>query len=732
MNRPFLARLVAASLLACAFARGAAALEARLILPDGQPAAGMQVSVVGRTGSVLTDRDGRFILNPDPALPFLLVVTGPGDQVFSAIEVNELPAGALLEIELVEAYRDSMTVVSGVAPSVETLPAAAATLVTEEEIEQRRPQRIVDALYGLPGLSQTGKSADSVPVIRGLGGGRTLILLDGARVTTERRAGASATFVDAAALASVEVTRGPGAVTYGSDAFGGVIDARSRDPEAGPWKVRFDLSGTVGGIEDRGGLIEATGDIGGGALLVLGRAREADDGEAGGGDPIRNSAFEDRGAAVRYLHVLPVGVLRLGLTVDEAEDLGKPAADSAAIRAYYPEETSRRLTASWRSGPLAGWEGFDVSTFYGTYRLITERDRTPTATSNRRIDRSDIDSEDASLRASASRALGGGRVKLGLDVVGRFGLAAEVVRVSFDAAGAESGRTSSLAIEEANRLDTGVFALWDRTLGSRTSLSVGLRGDVVESENKGGFFGDRSQSESAASGHLALTTELGPGLSGTLQAARGFRSPLLSDRYFRGPSGRGFVIGNPELGAETSDQLDLALRWVKGRSSLAVYGYLYRVDDLIERFQSGDDFGFRNRGEAEVKGIEVEAQVVLPASFQLQLGATVARGEDTETGDPIAEIPSTSVNAALRWSADRFFALGRLGWVADDDRAGATEVERNSYTTLDLGGGYQILPGLELRAMVENVTDERYFESADNNAPLAPGRSFRLAVAGKF
>ena len=58
-----------------------------------------------------------------------------------------------------------------------------------------------------------------------------MILLDGARVSAERRAGPSATFVDPNGLAAVEVLRGPGSVVYGSDAFGGVIQAVTRDPD---------------------------------------------------------------------------------------------------------------------------------------------------------------------------------------------------------------------------------------------------------------------------------------------------------------------------------------------------------------------------------------------------------------------------------------------------------------------------------------------------------------------
>ena len=66
---------------------------------------------------------------------------------------------------------------------------------------------------------------------------------------------------------------------------------------------------------------------------------------------------------------------------------------------------------------------------------------------------------------------------------------------------------------------------------------------------------------------------MGPfkGLSVTTQLSRGFRDPVLSDRYFRGPSGRGFITGNPDLTPETSLQFDLAVRYAVAATQLAVY-----------------------------------------------------------------------------------------------------------------------------------------------------------------
>jgi len=134
--------------------------------------------------------------------------------------------------------------------------------------------------------------------------------------------------------------------------------------------------------------------------------------------------------------------------------------------------------------------------------------------------------------------------------------------------------------------------------------------------------------------------------------ARGFRSPTLSDRYFRGPSGRGFVTGNPDLEPETSLQYDLAVRRSAGRTAVALYAYRYDIDDLIERYQEGADFHFRNRGEARLEGVELEAQTGLGDGWSLDLGAAWARGR-ADSGDPIDDSTAPGGWIGANWAFAR-------------------------------------------------------------------------------
>lgn len=735
MRLLFLPPRLAVLLIACLAALPAFAtpFSARLVLSEGEPGAGYVVSVVGQPVSAVCDADGRFTLDPAPLVPFTLIAASPEGSLSAPIEIAAVPAdGSLLELVVPAAARDSLTVVAGIAPSLEVLPASAAVVVTKEEIDQRSPRKLFEVLESVAGASKLEGGPDGVPALRGLARGRTLILIDGARVTAERRAGPSAGFLDPSTLSSVDVLRGPGSVVYGSDAFGGVINAVTRDPDPGRFSLRYGIEAAAGGLDEQGVFLGLSADAGvlGTVSLDL-TSHDADDSEAGEGEEIFNSGYENRGANLRLTREVGPGRLRVGLSVDRGEDMGKPASDSRVTRAYYPIERSDRLTANWLGVPSGGWESLEAAVFAGRYRLLLDRDRFPTAAAPRRIDRSDVTSKDASVRVVGARPLAGGRFQVGAEVFSRFDLEAATDRITFTAAGDIASRSPARSIEDGRQLSSGLFGTWTRPLSDRLSLGLGLRGDQVESRNRGGFYGDQSQSESALSGNVALSAALGQGWNATLQAARGFRVPTLSDRYFRGPSGRGFVVGNPDLDPETSEQVDLALRWGRRQTAVAFYGYHYVISDLVERFPNGADFNFRNRGEATIQGLELESQTRLGEHWSGDLGVSYSEGE-TDGGANLDEIAPLNGWVTARWSHPRGYAFARLTVVGEKDDPGPIETTRDAYELIDLGGGYHLNERLELRLIVRNAADETYFVSADAVADRAHGRSFTLALSGRL
>jgi iron complex outermembrane receptor protein len=712
-------------------AAGAASRPFVLKDGDGRPLADVSVSVVGRSGSVRTGADGTFVLLPPPVPPFQLIVFGPDESLLGIVRVDSLENETDRELVLVPKVSETIQVVSGVALASVAPPAAAATVLSHEELERMRAARLVESLGEIPGVSPSGPGQTAVPTLRGMARGRTLVLLDGARVTTERRAGASATYLDPFSLGYVEVVRGPGSVAYGSDALGGVIHARTVSPKAGVNGIRYEISAGAGEeYAAIGG--EANLALGSGALLAQFHQRSFADYESPGGT-VDNSSSRDSGGLLRGLIPLKRARFHVGLQVDRGRDISRPSADEDTARTIYPLEDSDRLTLGIDLPGWKGFTGFEVLAFLGRYRLVTERTTIDPSTSDRQLSRADVEASDASLRFVATRPVEKGYWRAGVDLVTRFGLDATNRVEDHPQGGTPVLVADEETIEEARRVDAGLFVEGERVWG-RMSLAAGLRGDDVSTRNRGGFFGDRSTSDGAVSGYAAISWRFGGGMDAAVQVSRGFRDPQLSDRYFRGTTARGRIAGNPDLEPETTRQLDLALRSGKGRIRFGLYGYLYRIRELVERFEiAPGEFAFRNRGEEDVRGIELESDMDVASGLALRFTLNLARGEILDDGSDPADIPADWVAVSvLHRPVERLDWQLRLRAFARDDRPGPTEQVTPGFAVLDAFVRLSLSETLDLRLNLWNLADREYPSSADGSSPLAPGRSVALTLAGRF
>lgn len=699
---------------------------------SGAPVAGATISIAGLPGTVKTDPDGAFVWEPRPAAPFQVIVILPGGQVARPIDIERSEENIDLRIDSLAS--ESLTVV-GVAPSVEVAPAAATTLLSAEQIARRSPEHLLQALESVPGVHQVSEGHAAVPAIRGLARGRTLLLVDGGRVSSERRAGPSATFADPASFAGIDVARGPGSVAYGSDALGGVISVRTRRAEPNsPLRVRG--SAAIGaGVPEQRGTIEVSKGFAAGGVLVQAHMRNADDWDSPEDDTeIFNSGWKDRGLLARFDHQIGKGVLSLGWTSDFGRDIERPRDNSRTVRFYYPFENSHRFNSSYELANVVGFQQIALTGFAGNFEQRTDQDRFPTANSARSIERADISAKDFHVKAHAARAVGVARVEFGVDVNGRYGLDALDIIVPYDTAGNLLTGTTNVSIDTARRTDVGAYVQADAAIARLVRLSAGVRGDSVATRNVGGFFGDRSTSNGAFSGFGSAT--LGPfsGFSATGQVSRGFRDPTLSDRYFRGPSGRGFITGNPDLQPEKSLQYDLAARYALKRTQISAYFYHYRIDRLVERFSTQTDFFFfRNRGRARIRGFELESRADLGRGVALEVGGHIGRGVALDDDANLDDISPDTLSLLLRKDfSNRGFVQIRNAVSAADDRPGPSEVAAPGATIVDVAGGWKLTTHLELRGSVRNALDDSHFASPDPRWVYAPGRSGSITLAVQF
>lgn len=731
-HRRFASILLCVLLFGAALAHAQTRLTGRVITETtGASVANAVVSIPGMTGSVRTDAEGRFVWEGAPAPPFQLIVILPGGQVARPVTIESISETAI-DVK-VSALTDEAVTVLGAAPSIDTAPGSATTILSGTQIARRTPEHLMQALETVAGINQVSEGHASVPAVRGLARGRTLFLIDGGRVSAERRVGPSATFLDPAVIEGIDVARGPGSVAYGSDALGGVISVRTRRAEPGS-PLRGRVNGTFGaGVPEAFGSFEVSKGLQRGGILAQAHVRNAEDYDSPEGE-VFNSGWEDQGFLLHVTHAVGKGFLSTAWQSDFARNVERPRNNSATVRFYYPFENSHRFTASYELPDVAGFKQIALTGFFGASDQRTDQDRFATATTGRSIERTDVSANDFHVKGSAERMLGTAKLEFGMDVNGRFDLEAYDIIQAFNLAGDLTRDTTNTSIENARRSDFGAYVQAEAPVHSRIRLSGGLRGDHVSTKNEGGFFGDHSTSNGAIAGFGAATIGPFDGLSVTGQVSRGFRDPVLSDRYFRGPSGRGFITGNPDLEPETSLQFDLATRYAFGRSQLAVFFYEYHIDDLIERYSTAPDFFFfRNRGEARLRGFEVEATADLGNGYSLEIAANIARGKLLDDDTNLDDMAPDSLSfMGRKLFGDRAYAQARLAFYAEDDTPGPSEVAAPGATLLDAGGGWRFSRNLELRGIARNLLDDTYYASPDSRFVLAPGRSVNLTVAVQF
>lgn len=719
-TRPVLRRALVGLPLAALLAAPAAGFEGRVVLDTGEPVAGAIVQILGAAGFVTTDGDGRFTWQPDPAPPFEVLVVLPGDRYTAPVTVESLDAPPV-EIRVRElAISESVTITAGAVPHTDATPGAAAAVISGEAIRTRQAPRLADVLEAIPGSGRGSDLHAGVPSLRGLSRGRTVLLLDGARVTTERRAGASGAFLDPFFLDAVEVVRGPASVAYGSDAFGGVIHARTHRPAPGaPLSARLRATGGAGLPETSFGA-EVAGSARGTGFLVSARRRAFSDYRSPEG-VVAGSGAEDYGFLLRGAREVGGGTLSLGVQVDAGRNIGRPRLTSSVTS--YPEEDSARFTADYRFAPRWGFARLDASVFYGSHRLWTRREADEVA-----VD-SEVASRDFMLRVSGVRPLGRGRLEVGAEALGRFGLENRT-RIEGLPIDLFTGRFADIGsrLGGAARNEVSLYGHSEVPLAARLTGSAGARLSAVRSRSgRPAGAAAFSVRHEALSGFLALRADLPRGAALAGQLSRGFRDPTLSDRYFAGLSGRGLVLGNPDLRPERSLQADGSFRFGTGRVHYGLYGFRYRITDLVERYEdplNPDIYDFRNRGEARISGVEFEVQVGAAGDpFSLDLAAGLMRGA-AEDDSPLADIPPANLRIGLRRRfGDRAFGEVVLAGFARGGRPGPTETETDAYARLDAAFGLPLAAGAELRVSGRNLLDRAYPISADSRAVLAPGRT---------
>lgn len=566
-----------------------------------------------------------------------------------------------------------------VAPGRET---ATQVKLSRGAINRYQPRTASDALVAVPGveLSKIGPWASRVS-LRGLGGDRVLVMVDGVRVNTVRGHGAQSSIVSVDRLDQVELLPGASSAQFGSDAMGGVINlvthrALFSDAPRATFSIRTGGSQPGQGWDQsararflsKGVGFEVFGSLNG--LQHL----EAPD------SVIANSGYHEYEWGARAATRLGVATLDYEHTYHAAKDVGLPGfADANGSTGNYPLQSrfAERLEVVV-PGSGARPELRMLGSYQGMRMDFNEKVVDLDSLRGRPVGKSTVVNSDQTESPGWSmqpelRWSGAFDVRVAGDVRHEETEGPrQTVDTQQNMTGAVVSQTESTgqSIPPARR-DASSASLFAGRTFRFARLEGGVRWDVMRTradEVVDSLPFHRDVTDRNVSGEAGVSRRFAA-VEPYVHVASGFRGPNLQERYFDNTIHGGMrVFGNPNLEPERSVSYEAGIRigetWGGRITSARASAYRSDVEDLINLSYQGlnrglSNFEYVNVDHARLEGFELTSQFRFD---WLGVGLTFAapRGHDSDTGEKLVD--SGVMRATIDLSAPmRLIPNGRIG-----------------------------------------------------------------------
>lgn len=649
-----------------------------------------------------------------------------------------------------------------VSSSIETISA--------KELESTMSNDLQQALSYTPGVDALGDGRFGISSfnIRGVEGSRVKMMIDGVQQPTPYNPGATeqrkySNAIEMDTLQAIEVNKGPSSTLYGSDALGGVVLLRTKNPD--------DILVTEGD-ENRFGIRSGYSSANDQFKTTLTWAMRQDKLEtllmatyANGHETETHSSGADiegpdRGAqnpADSQLGNLLAKAFyqanddhRLGLTVeyynkqydeDELNYNGYSIMPGFTYSDNYNEDTSERLRVGiehqWlMSSQLA--DSLHWSLSYQDSRSLSKNYDTTPMNGKRRRQREASDQSiqfDTQLSKIVEIDSNAHEFTYGLSLLNNdFNLDNTDYKLNYG-----TSAPGSTGLPDATVIQWGLF-LQDQAylMQERLVLTAGIRYDSFEatpSVDEGYTTSYEKNKDDAFTGQLGSVYHLNPNLSIFGQISQGFKAPTVYDLYYFYNQGA-IIEANPDLKAEKSLAYELGLRGQNEFANFEFSTFYNDYKDFITQTKGGeqngkDVFTKENLDEVTIYGAEFSSKLYLDKAFNApqgmysRLAVAYADGEDKKTGDALDSVAPLTANVGLGINRHQYGTMLNVKMVASKtDWQSETNTDVAGYTLVDLTAYYQPIQDLTLRAGLFNIFDKKYWLYNDLSGRDATGETF--------
>ena len=744
---------------------GASALEAQEVIgsvlssEDGSPVRGAVVRAAGADVWATTDVSGTFSLTLHPGA--------------HAVEASALGYRTIALQVMVEGGRSTTLdfslnrrplALEGITVSVLRPDLMPRATLEERRVEEANPKDAGELLRALEGVEAVRRGPVGLdPVVRGLRETEVGTYLDGARMfpAGPARMDSPLTHLDPSAVRSIEIVKGPYALTWGAGNLSAIRVETQPLPQA-----ETDLRGSfAAGFDSNLGATETTAKLygkgAGVSYFVHGAFREGNDYESGGGELVPGDfrSWEARGKVG-----FDVGDRGRALLSAGYQEQGPIDYPGRLLTADFFESTNLLATFDWSGDGRV--RGLNVEAYHNKVDHGMDNTGKPTrmAMPNRMPTFALDVSVDSYMRVS------GGRIALDLHLDDRWSaeIGGDVYLSNRNAdrriGNLETGMTmfEDMMWPDADIDDAGAFGqLSFRRGGLRAAGTV--RGDFVRASapTASEFFlthvgTDLDAVENNLSGAFTMSYDVDSNWTVTGGLGSVVRTADATERYSdRIPASKAQMtaefVGNPNLDPERSLQGDV---WIDGRFerfSVHVGAFGRKMYDYItleatalpKRLPLSPNTVYQYvNGRATFRGIDMAFTAALSDVLTWDGGFSYLHGRDDSVGEPAIGVSPLRTTLGLRYEdqAGRFYVEGTAHLVAEQDQVASSrgEIPTASYQTGDLRAGFGMTNGVTVRGGILNIWDEDYSDHLNAKNPFTgipvaePGRVLFVDIAWSF
>ena len=609
------------------------------------------------------------------------------------------------------------------------------------QIRNRLNRTTPEALQGTAGVFvQKTNHGGGSPILRGLMGNQTLLVLDGIRLNNSTyRYGPNQYLntVDPFTLNKIEILNGSGSVQYGSDAMGGVIHLFSHEPELNTNLVaRFLGRFTSQQMEQTG---RAEINYGGNRFAGSASINVRNFGDLYGGKGIGRqspSGYGENSNFIKLKYVLRNNTFVVSNQYFNANHV--PITHKVKLENFKINEISKQnrnlsyIKHTWSTN--SKWLT-ELNTILSLHHTLEQRESQKN-NSNQFIfekDRVNTISVNSSFTTNFSshwKAITG--IELYTDKV-----SSKKELTNLETKGSQSVR--GLYPDQSKYGSFSSFTIHQFNLNPLL-ISGGIRYNRFKININESGIGQVQITPSALVYNANLGYRMNKYTTTYLAVNSGYRAPNIDDMGTLGIVDFRYELPSFDLKPEHSRSYEIGLKMIKPNYQITGAFYHTYISNLITRTKIPDQIisGYpvyikENIGEAIIRGIENTMIYNINQNFQLNSLLTYTYGKNKITQEPLRRIPPFFGRLSLQYELKRFFISSEWSFAGSQHRLAQGDKEDNRIGPEGTPGWnvINLYTGLKLRnatvqAVFNNLTNEAY--KTHGSGVYGQGRSLTLQI----